>query len=1639
MKRIFTVFIFLMLGCQVYGQVAASATWALTSNGAPAIVGSVAGGTITPSTSTNFSGYPDYAFQSGGLAVSDGASLGAWLNDGTSPTTNSTFSGIISNTHPYYVEFNIAPSGGANLSVTSISIPLAITVNFATIYYAVAWSTDNFATINFLGGTTSAGLSLATGNRTATVSYSTPITVNNGTTLKVRVIAWRKGSTTTNTPFVIGNTVISGTTTSTSAPSTQPTFSAFSNIGTTTLTSTWSAGNGVGRVVYMNSSNSFTDPTDGTTPTASTAWANAGQQCIYNGTGTTVNITGLSAGTTYYFRAYEFNGSGASTLFQKTAPASTSQATTIVPVTQSSSIGFSPVGTTSFTINWTSGSGAGRIVRLNTTNSFTNPSNGTSYSGSAAYVSGEQTVYNGSGNSIAITGLSQGITYYVEIFEYNGTGTGITYNTTSPAAGSQATSVNPPAAQPTFSGFTNISTTTLTVNWSIGDGAGRVVYISNGSSFTDPSNGTSPSASAAYSGSGQQCILNGTGTTVNVTGLTAGTTYYFHAYEYNGSGATITYLLTAPASTSQATTIVPVTQSSAINFSPVAPTSMTINWTSGSGANRIVRVNSSNSFVPPVDGTSYTANAAYTSGERTVYNGSGNSVAITGLSQGTTYYVEIFEYNGTGTGIVYNTTSPAAGNQTTTVNPPSTQPTFTAFTNLGTASLTTNWTVGNGAGRAIYISDGATFTDPSTGVSPTANTVYSGTGQQCIYLGTGTNTVGVTGLTAGTTYYFHGYEYNGGGATITYLTTTPASTSTATVTVPTTQSSAINFTTISAAGMTINWTSGNGANRIVRVNTTNSFSSPVDGTSYSANSVYTSGEKTVYNGTGATVSITGLSPATTYYVEIYEYSGTGTGIVYLTTSPASGSQITSDASVSTDYFRSAVTGNWSATATWQSSHDSTTWNAATLVPTNAAKSITIVSGHTITVDVAETAVNLIIDGTVTATVAPTLTAGYNLVRNGGKYTYVYASGVAIPLFTWQTGSTCELTGAFTAAPTNSNQSFYNVTINGGGTTPNLSGGMTTVNGTLSVKSTGGGTNGLRLFTRGTSGTLTCGALDISAGKLEIIGGGTASATTGTLTVLGDVNISGGTLSFGNNNNASAISVLNVGGNFSMSGTAYITDSNTTSARLNFTKTGTQTFSKTGGFIWATTNGIKITVNSGSTLDMGTSILNNSVLTNTAFTLSSGAGLIIGDANGISTSGATGNIQVTGTRSFSTGADYTYAGSSAQVTGNGIMNGVNNLTINNSAGVTLTGSVSYPVNGTLTVTSGDLSTGTSYVTLGSTATLTETGSNIVYGDIRTTRTVAQSTNNTFGGIGAEINASGAAPGSTVLRRVTGTTAIRSGNSNSSIKRYYVITPTTNSGLNATLVFHYNDRADELNGLSESDLLLWKSADGSTDTWSIGGFGTADANANTVTISGLSDFSVWTLGSGASPLPVELTSFTANVSGKNVILKWATATEVNNSYFTVERTKQSVLKNWKEVARVNGAGNSNSPKNYSFTDMVSESGDYTYRLVQHDNDGTKQIMMETSAKVSIPLEFTLEQNYPNPFNPSTDIHYSVPEDTRVNISVFAVTGQLIKTLVDEYQSAGYHTIRMDASKMSSGTYIYQMNAGNTKLTKKLVILK
>jgi hypothetical protein len=110
----------------------------------------------------------------------------------------------------------------------------------------------------------------------------------------------------------------------------------------------------------------------------------------------------------------------------------------------------------------------------------------------------------------------------------------------------------------------------------------------------------------------------------------------------------------------------------------------------------------------------------------------------------------------------------------------------------------------------------------------------------------------------------------------------------------------------------------------------------------------------------------------------------------------------------------------------------------------------------------------------------------------------------------------------------------------------------------------------------------------------------------------------------------------------------------------------------------------------------------------------------------------------------------------------------------------------------------------------------------------------------------------------------------------------------------------------------------------------------------------------------------------------------------------------------------------------------------------HDGRVTDLHGVGKEPEILRNYDLKQNYPNPFNPSTTISYSIPVSSNVTIKVYNITGQLVRTLVNEFMQAGEYKVRFDAvsdyrTPLSSGIYLYQLNVGNQIITKKCVILK
>jgi len=187
---------------------------------------------------------------------------------------------------------------------------------------------------------------------------------------------------------------------------------------------------------------------------------------------------------------------------------------------------------------------------------------------------------------------------------------------------------------------------------------------------------------------------------------------------------------------------------------------------------------------------------------------------------------------------------------------------------------------------------------------------------------------------------------------------------------------------------------------------------------------------------------------------------------------------------------------------------------------------------------------------------------------------------------------------------------------------------------------------------------------------------------------------------------------------------------------------------------------------------------------------------------------------------------------------------------------------------------------------------------------------------------------------------------------------------------------------------------------------------------------------------STLPVSLLSFSATPVDNKISLRWSTSSEINNLGFELQRSIDG-NGGWSAITFVNGAGTSNSTRNYSYVDENLTARRYYYRLKQIDIDQRFTYSAIVSAVLDGSESFRLQQNFPNPFRGETVIRFTLPQKTKVNLSLFDMNGRLVKTLVDGSKDSGTHAVTVNSGVLTSGMYFYKIQADGFTEVKKMTI--
>ncbi|MEI6555709.1 MAG: T9SS type A sorting domain-containing protein [Paludibacter sp.] len=717
----------------------------------------------------------------------------------------------------------------------------------------------------------------------------------------------------------------------------------------------------------------------------------------------------------------------------------------------------------------------------------------------------------------------------------------------------------------------------------------------------------------------------------------------------------------------------------------------------------------------------------------------------------------------------------------------------TAPTQLSAAATqqTISWTAPSGGvdggGYMVVRSDVDPTTTPNTkGVYAVGNFV-AGT-EKVVYLGTA-NSFTDLGLTASTSYSYRIYAVDkafnySSAASITASTVAPSFASE-----PTTQASGVTFASIGITGLTINWTGGNGSNSLVVVKAGSAVDTdPTDGNTYTGNAAFGSGTQigtgnyAVYNGSGNSVTLTGLSKLTTYYVKVYTFNGSAGTENFLITTPPSGSQLTLPGEI---YSNGTGGGNWSTAGSWAggvvpTQYDNVTIAASdvmTFTASGKCYNLTIPTGTKVWAPAANTlaiyGTSLVCNGTGTlgdASIANSLLT----VQFGGNLSISGSSSSIYPYKITPVSSTSNVSVTFDANTTITygtvGLAFENATNDN--ITYTVSAGKTvTVAGALSATSSqtgvGAGNQTLKVY-----GTLSIGGslnTTVASGKtfsLTVYSGGlieVAKTTSG----------KGFNLSPAHSVQAATFTV-NSGGEIKVYGLVDCSSTSYTGA-----VTGAGTFSTAiSGLVGApaypevklgNASGLDATTGpirtSAVNFDAGTGFLfvgtspqvTGSNMPSTIANLTvPAAGLTLSksltvngnlNSSGVLTVGAnTFSLKGTNSGSSIDGANGTivYIGDGAQ--GIYTLTNVNNLTVNNVIGQT---TLNFPVtvNGTLTLAAGNINNSTNNITLANGATIVRTA-----GTLSTAPVFGTSVNVTYNGASAQNTSNELPTSSSVLNNL-----------------------------------------------------------------------------------------------------------------------------------------------------------------------------------------------------------------------------------------------------------------------------------------------
>jgi len=281
------------------------------------------------------------------------------------------------------------------------------------------------------------------------------------------------------------------------------------------------------------------------------------------------------------------------------------------------------------------------------------------------------------------------------------------------------------------------------------------------------------------------------------------------------------------------------------------------------------------------------------------------------------------------------------------------------------------------------------------------------------------------------------------------------------------------------------------------------------------------------------------------------------------------------------------------------------------------------------------------------------------------------------------------------------------------------------------------------------------------------------------------------------------------------------------------------------------------------------------------------------------------------------------------------------------------------------------------------------------------------------------------------------ALRDPNINAVLPDWYQKINRVSGSSPVTITLYYDFITDNI--ISYANLLMTEWGFNAPDIWKDMGVvsfvAAASPNLASTTKAAWNTFSTenFSLAVMSSPLPVELMSFTADCrNSSEVKLSWTTASEINNDYFTLEKSNDGKV--FEPVTKVKGSGTTTETHTYSFMDKISDNIVY-YRLRQTDFNGEEFIFRTVAADCKNQLhDFEILGLYPNPFMQQIAADLNLKDDHRIAVTVTDVTGRLVYAR-DFFLENGLHKLVFDFSAFASGLYNISFNTQTAHITRKI----